>query len=64
METEREVKTIQVNLSCRDCRVILKHHRFGPYIRDIRQWYEYICPYCNKIKRTEKEYPYIRYPKK
>lgn len=51
MESETEVKMIQINLMCPDCEVIMKSE--VPWV--------YRCHRCNSVTKSEKHYPYIKY---
>ena len=60
MESETEVKVIQVNLKCPDCDVVMKRKRWGGWISGATL-FSYICPRCNHTTTSGKDYPYLKY---
>ena len=65
METDQEVKVIQVNLKCPDCETILTGkccpRQDNP---DQIQKYQYTCSRCGMSTIEETKYPYIKYVSK
>ena len=56
METEREVKTIEVNLKCPDCEVNMVLESSGVFSSQ----YTYKCKRCGSAATSSKTYPYIK----
>lgn len=57
METEKEVRTIEINLKCPDCEIILELESNWK----LYGCYKYKCRRCNSIITSDKIYPYIKY---
>ena len=63
METDREVKTIQVNIKCPDCEIIM--NRITQYSDDDNyNTYTYECHRCYTLHESDIKYPYIKYIQK
>ena len=60
METETEVKTIQVNIKCPDCEITLINSGYSM----LYQKYIQKCRRCGIVNYSDAEYPYIKYVKK
>lgn len=63
METETEVRVIEVNMKCVDCETAMRKTGKAPS----SAWYggdkkiEYKCPRCGTIGISDKDYPYLKY---
>ena len=55
METEKEVKVIQVDLKCPDCDFKMERSLPNSGI------YMYVCFRCSYSMKSEKKYPYNKY---
>ena len=59
METEIDVRTVQVYLKCPDCNVIMNSK-----LSTEPGLYRYECPFCKSAVLRNKYYPCIKYIKK
>ena len=59
MEAETEVKTVEVNLKCPDCDMVMKFDG-TPWKFDTGQ-YIYKCRRCETTTTVGKKYPYIKH---
>lgn len=62
MESETELKYINVNLVCPDCNVIMEYEGQDLQTKSNNI---YRCSRCKSTVKSEKRYPYLKYvPKK